>query len=164
MVNMKLTRYAMLVACVLLSAWFLPATAQELGPYIEQYEGQKGARTFKIKLLRIGPKSNEEVLIQISGVDDPLNGHIYRYKKEWLSSEKRLNRYMYVTTEIADKEKFATFHSDRQYGNQVFKVFLMDDPMEAIYVYPMNYQEDLDPQVMYSQYLQQKQQRADGRQ
>ena len=138
---------------------FLPVVngnAQEIGKYIEQFEGQFGARTFKIKVLRIGEKSNEEVLIQVSGVDDPIDGHIYKYKKEWQSSEKRFNKYKYATTQVPDKEKFSLLHSDDYYGSQIFKVYLLDTPMEAIEIYPMAYQEDLDPNFMYQQYLTQQ--------
>lgn len=129
--------------------------AQEIGKYVEQYEGRLGARTFEIKLLRIGEKSNEDVLIQVSGVDDPIDRYIYKYKKEWQSSEKRLNKYKYATTQIPGKEKFSLFHSDNYYGSQIFKVYLIDNPMEAIEVYPKEYQENLDPNFMYEQYLQQ---------
>lgn len=130
--------------------------AQETGKYIEQYEGTVGARTFTVKVLRIGDKENEEVLIQISGVDDPLDGHIYKYKKEWQSNDKRSNKYLYVTNQIPGKERFATLHSDNNYGQQVFKVFLIDAPMDAIYIYPKEYQENLDPNFMYGRYLQQQ--------
>jgi hypothetical protein len=129
--------------------------AQEIGKYVEQYEGRLGARTFKIKLLRIGEKSNEEVLIQVSGVDDPIDGYIYKYKKEWQRSETRLNKYKYATAQIPGKEKFSLFHSDNYYGSQIFKVYLIDNPMEAIDIHPMEYQENLDPNFMYEQYLQQ---------
>ncbi|WP_375577964.1 hypothetical protein ABWH96_13020 [Marivirga tractuosa] len=129
--------------------------AQELGKYIEQYEGKKGARTFRIKLLRIGEKENEEMLIQISGVDDPLDGKIYKYKKEWQRSEKRFKDYQYVTTQIPGKDRYALFHSNTQYGNQVLKVYLMDDPSEPISIYPSDYQKNLDPLFMYDQYKRQ---------
>lgn len=131
-------------------------SAQETGKYIEQYEGTVGARTFSVKVLRIGDKENEEVLIQITGVDDPLDGRIYKYKKEWQSSDKRSNKYLYVTNQIPGKERFSTLHSDNNYGRQIFKVFLMDAPMEAIYIYPKAYQDNLDPNFMYGQYLQQQ--------
>lgn len=130
--------------------------AQETGKYIEQYEGTVGARTFTVKVLRIGEKENEEVLIQIAGVDDPLDGRIYKYKKEWQNSQKRNNMYLYVTHQIPGKERFSTLHSDNNYGRQVLKVFLIDTPLEAIYIYPKAYQENLDPNFMYGQYLQQQ--------
>lgn len=152
----KIITLSVLVTCLFLG---FTLHAQETGKYIEQYEGTLGARTFTVKVLRIGEKENEEVLIQIIGVDDPLDGHIYKYKKEWQSSERRNNRYLYVTNQIPGKERFATLHSDNNYGRQVFKVFLMDAPMEAIYIYPKAYQENLDPNFMYSQYLQQQEQR-----
>lgn len=139
--------------------WILPVingNAQEIGKYIEQFEGQFGTTTFKIKVLRIGEKSNEEVLIQVSGVDDPIDGKIYKYKKEWQSSEKRFKKYQYMTTQVPDKEKFSLLHSDSYYGSQIFKVYLLDMPMEAIEIYPMAYQEDLDPNFMYQQYITQQ--------
>lgn len=144
---------------LILIAYFLPAlniNAQEIGKYIEQYEGTSGTRTFTVKVLRIGEKANEEVLIQISGVDDPLDGHIYKYKKEWQSSDKRSNKYLYVTDQIPNKKRFATLHSDNNYGHQVFKVFLIDAPMDPIYIYPKEYQENLDPNFMHGRYLQQQ--------
>lgn len=152
----KPLKLPILVICIFLG---FNLHAQETGKYIEQYEGTVGARTFTVKVLRIGDKDNEEVLIQVVGVDDPLDGQIYKYRKEWQSSEKRNNRYLYVTNQIPGKERFATLHSDNNYGRQVFKVFLMDAPMEAIYIYPKAYQENLDPSFMYSQYLQQLEKR-----
>lgn len=134
----------------------LNLNAQEIGKYIEQYEGTVATRAFTVKVLRIGEKANEEVLIQVSGVDDPLDGQIYKYKKEWQSSDKRSNKYLYVTNQIPGKERFATLHSDNNYGQQVFKVFLIDAPMNAIYIYPKEYQENLDPNFMYGRYLQQQ--------
>jgi hypothetical protein len=154
---MQIQMYLILIFTVLFSSAFLSKEiqAQELGKYIEQYEGRKGARTFRVKLLRIGEKENEEVLIQISGVDDPISGKIYKYKKEWQRSEKRFKNYQYVTTQIPDKERFATLHSNTQYGQQVLKVYLMDDPSEAISIYPTDYQKNLDPLFMYDQYKRQ---------
>jgi hypothetical protein len=151
-----ISKFLTLIACFI---FVCDLYGQETGKYIEQYEGTIGARTFTVKVLRIGEKENEEVLIQIIGVDDPLDGQIYKYKKEWQSSEKRNNRYIYVTKQIPGKERFAALHSDNNYGRQVFKVFLMDTPMEAIYIYPKAYQENLDPNFMYSQYLQQQEKR-----
>lgn len=147
------------ISFLILLAGFLPFTsvnAQELGMYIEQYEGQSGTRTFEVKLLRIGEKSNEEVLMKVSGVDDPLNGQIYKYKKEWQSSAKHLEQYIYVTTQVPGKERIATFHADKQ----SFKVYLLDEPMKAISIYPAQYQSNLDPNFMYEQYLQQQEKRA----
>ncbi|WKK74458.2 hypothetical protein QYS49_22345 [Marivirga salinae] len=154
---MKNQMYLMLFFSVLIGSLFhsVEIKAQELGKYIEQYEGRKGARTFRVKLLRIGEKENEEVLIQISGVDDPISGKIYKYKKEWQRSEKRFKNYQYVTTQIPDKERFATLHSNTQYGSQVLKVYLIDNPSEAISIYPTEYQKNLDPLFMYDQYKRQ---------
>lgn len=156
-VVMQIQMYLMLFFSVLIGSYFQSTEiqAQELGQYIEQYEGRKGARTFRIKLLRIGEKENEEMLIQISGVDDPLNGKIYKYKKEWQRSEKRFKNYQYVTNQIPEKDRYALFHSNTQYGSQVLKIYLMDDPSEAISIYPSEYQKNLDPLFMYDQYKRQ---------
>ena len=146
-------------SCLIILSFILlhfNTSAQELGKYIEQYEGQIGAHTFTVKILRFGEKSNEEILLQVSGVDDPLDGKIYKYKKEWQSSEKRFNKYKYVTTQVPGKERFSTFHSDTSYGSQVFKIYLVDSPMDAIEIYPSSYQENLDPNFMYEQYIQQQ--------
>jgi len=154
---MKNQMYLMIFFSMLFAGLFLSTEikAQELGKYIEQYEGKKGARTFRIKLLRIGKKENEEMLIQVSGVDDPLDGKIYKYKKEWQRSEKRFKDYHYVTSQIPEKERYALFHSNTQYGSQVLKVYLMDDPSGAISIYPSDYQRNLDPLFMYDQYKRQ---------
>lgn len=133
-------------------------SAQEIGDYIEQFEGRIGGHSFKIKLLRIGEKTDEEVLIQVSGVDDPVDGFIYKCKKEWKNREKSLNKYRYATTQIPGKEKFNLFHSDSFYGRQLFAIYLTNAPRKAIEVYPTTQQEDLDPLAMYRQYLDQQKQ------
>jgi len=154
---MKNKMHLILIFLMLFASQFFSTEihAQELGKYIEQYEGRKEARNFSIKLLRIGEKENEEMLIQISGVDDALDGKIYKYKKEWQRSEKRFKDYKYVTTQILEKENYALFHSNTQYGSQVLKVYLMDNPSRAISVYPSDYQRNLDPLFMYDQYKRQ---------
>lgn len=150
--------YWILFICVSIIFLFsLPkGHAQELGKYIEQFEGKNGATPFKVKLLRIGSKDKEEVLIQFSGVDDPLNGKIYRYKKVWLNKEKRFNKYQYVTDQIPGKKEFASVFSDNEYGEQIFKVFLLDNPTKEITIHPKTYQENLDPNFMYEEYLRQR--------
>lgn len=131
----------------------------ELGRYIDQYEGRAGARKLEVKVLRVGKKENEEVLIKVTGVDDPLDGQIFKYKKEWQSSDKHQNKYIYVTDQVPGKDRIATFHSDYSYGGQVLKVFLLDALYDPIYIYPKDYQENLDPNFMYAQYLEQQKER-----
>ena len=131
-------------------------SAQEIGNYIEQYEGYVGTSVIKVNLLRIGKKSNNEVLIQVTGVDDPIDSLIFKYKREWKQGEKRLHAYEYVTTQIPGNTSFSVFHSDSYLGKQVFYILLTDDPGEAIEIYPTSHPEDLDPKVMYRQYLEQQ--------
>ena len=130
--------------------------AQEIGPYIEQYESRYGTSAIKIKLLRIGNKTDEEVLIQVLGVEDPLNNLIYKYKKQWKDRDKRVNEYKYVTKQVPGKESFSVFHSESSLGRQVFKIFLSNEPKNAIEIYPASHPKDLDPREMYEQYLEQQ--------
>ena len=131
-------------------------SAQEIGNYVEQYEGHTGTKLIKVNLLRIGKKSNNEVLIRVTGVDDPIDSLIFKYKKKWKQLEKRLHSYEYVTTQIPGDTSFSVFHSDSYLGKQVFYILLPNDPDEAIEIYPTSHPEDLDPKVMYRQYLEQQ--------
>jgi hypothetical protein len=157
MKNFKLLSALFIVILLIVSIF--NSNAQELGKNIEQYEGRLGAAVIRVNILRIGDKANEEVLIKVTGADDPINGHIYKYKKEWQNSEKRFNLYKYVTTEIPGRERFSTLHSVNSYGSQEFRIYLLDDDMKAITIYPLEYQENLDPNFMYQQYLEQLEKR-----
>ncbi len=63
--------------------------AQELGSTIKIFYGTTDGQEVKVKILRLGEFSQEEFLIQVSGVDDPINNHIYKYKREWQTSDKK---------------------------------------------------------------------------
>ena len=146
-----------IVICFSLLIWpFSSLSAQEIGKYIEQYEGHIGTKPIKINLLRIGKKANNEVLIQVKGVDDPIDSLIFKYKREWKEGEKRLDAYEYVTNQIPGHNSFSVFHSDSYLGKQVFYIILTNDPGEAIEIYPTSRPEDLDPKLMYRQYLEQQ--------
>ncbi len=152
---MKLIHKFVFTASFSLLLFCANATAQEIGYYIEQYEGHFNGKIIKVKILRIGEKLNEEVLIQLSGVDDPVDSLIYKYKKLWKNSEKRFNEYAYVTRQIPGLEKFSLFHSESRSGTQVFTIYLTNRPDIPIEIYPTIQQEDLDPENMFDRYLEQ---------
>jgi hypothetical protein len=87
----EMMKVFVLVAYFLLG--YIPVSAQDIGAQIEIYYGQHASHDIRVKMLRIGSTENEEVLTQISGIDDPISNHIYKYKQEWQNSDKRLNCY-----------------------------------------------------------------------
>ncbi len=129
--------------------------SQELGKYVEQYTGYHGSIPFTVKVLRIGEKANEEALIQISGVDDTLDGKIYKYKKEWQNSDTSLNKFIYVTNEIPGEVWYGILHSDSNWGNQTLTVYLYDTAETAIRIWPKETPVNLDPYFMYTNYRKQ---------
>ena len=125
----------------------------ELGRYIEQYEGQVGSNPFTVKVLRIGKKIDEQFLIQISGVDDEMDGKIYKYKKEWQNSDKSLHKYIYVTNEIPGIERYGFFHSNSDgWGQKLITIYLYDNQEVPIQIFHKENPDNLDPNYMYSQY------------
>lgn len=128
-------------------------SAQDIGQQIDIYYGHSENHDIRIKMLRIGEPEKEEVLIQISGIDDPISNHIFKYKKEWQNSDKRLNCYQYVTHDVPGHQRYAVFHSEHNGSGNIYKIFLVNMPMNPIYVEPAMYSENLDPVFMYNQYL-----------
>lgn len=148
--------------CLFSFFWYeIPAYSQELGMYVEQFEAKSDSGTFQIELLRIGRKGNGEMLIRISGVDDPLNEQIYKYRKVWENNEERLKTYKYVTVEIPDIDIHSTFQSENEYGDQVFKVYLLNSAHEAISVSPSSHPRNLNPSALYKEYIDQQNRRGE---
>ncbi len=128
---------------------------ETLGRNVDQYEGLDGGQTFTVKILRIGEKANEEVLIEFIGVDDALDGKVYRCKKEWQNSDKSLQKFIYVTNELPDGERFGLFHSNSNWGDLSTNVFLYENPEVPIAVFPRRFPSNLDPNFMYNKYIKQ---------
>lgn len=140
----------------------IPTYSQDLGMYVEQFEGKSESGTFLIELLRIGKEGSGEMLIRISGVDDPLNEQIYKYRKVWENNEERLKTYKYVTNEIPGTEIHTSFQSENEYGDQVFKLYLLNSPDEAIAVAPSTQPKNLNPDTIYAEYIEQKKKRKEN--
>ncbi|PTB97398.1 hypothetical protein C9994_03155 [Marivirga lumbricoides] len=136
-----------------------PLYAQKLGAYVEQFECKVGSRDLKVELLKIGEVDTEEMLIRISGVDDPLNEQIYRYKKVGKNTKERLKEYEYVTYQIPGNGKHTAFKSENEFDEQVFKVYLIAKPEESFQVYPAGSPVNLEPKVIYEEYLRQREMR-----
>ncbi|RAW02218.1 hypothetical protein [Pseudochryseolinea flava] len=153
---MRATYITLFLAAIFVARTAQPLFAQEVGTKIEIFYGNFEGKDVRVKILRVNEVEKEEFLIQVSGVDDPINNIIYKYKKEWQNADKRLNRYLYATRDIPGHAHYALFHSENT-NHQVYKVFLINMPMKPILVEPSGYDENLDPVFMYNQYIDQQQ-------
>lgn len=64
-------------ALLLMQSAFADTVKPEIGKYVFGYRGQEGAVVW---MMRIGPKASNEALIQVSHVDNDIDGHIFRCK------------------------------------------------------------------------------------
>ena len=135
----------------------------DFGKTFEFYTVKKPGGDFQVKLVRIGDKKNEEVLIKYSGIDDTLSGRTYKYKKQWLNSDKSLQKWRYCTKEIPEwkGKNWCPLHSNSQWGYASMKFFLYDDEKVGLpVVSESGYKPNLDPIFFYKQY--QKQLKAEA--
>ena len=68
---------ALMGALLLMQSAFADTVKPEIGKYVFGYRGQEGAVVW---MMRIGPKASNEALIQVSHVDNDIDGHIFRCK------------------------------------------------------------------------------------
>lgn len=62
---------------LLMQSAFADTVRPEVGKYVQGYRGQEGAVVW---LMRIGPREANEALVQVSHIDNDIDGHIYRCK------------------------------------------------------------------------------------
>ncbi|WP_028454417.1 hypothetical protein [Chitinilyticum litopenaei] len=82
-----------------LGAWLLmvPAHATELGRYVKAYSGEEGV---KVWLLRYGPESANEALVQVGRVDHPWDLRILKAK---------------LVQRTADEQRYVVQHKGADY-------------------------------------------------
>lgn len=140
------------IITVLLGIFLLAqsAFAEQTRPEISQYiKGYKGAEGAVIWVMRIGPRDNHEVLVQISHIDNKFDGHIFLCKEE-ISRE---NERKYTTN--IDGKPFELLNS----GNGNGRFFMPNEPVTGEW---MNYSEELsssdvaNPEHFLTAYLDQE--------
>ncbi|HHC4733018.1 TPA: hypothetical protein ACN60T_001411 [Escherichia albertii] len=73
-------------ALLLMQSAFADTARPEIGKYVFGYRGQEGAVVW---MMRIGPKATNEALVQISHVDNDIDGQIFRCKVKSLQEGEK---------------------------------------------------------------------------
>lgn len=73
-------------ALLLMQSAFADTVRPEIGKYVFGYRGQEGAVVW---MMRIGPKASNEALIQVSHVDNDIDGQIFRCKVKALQDGEK---------------------------------------------------------------------------
>ncbi|MEO3989531.1 hypothetical protein [Pseudocitrobacter cyperus] len=68
---------AVLGVFLLMQSAFAETARPETGKYVQAYRGQEGAVVW---LMRIGPRAANEALVQVSHIDNDIDGRIFRCK------------------------------------------------------------------------------------
>lgn len=77
---------ALMGALLLMQSAFADTVKPEIGKYVFVYRGQEGAVVW---MMRIGPKASNEALIQVSHVDNDIDGQIFRCKVKALQEGEK---------------------------------------------------------------------------
>lgn len=77
---------ALMGALLLMQSAFADTVKPEIGKYVFGYRGQEGAVVW---MMRIGPKASNEALIQVSHVDNDIDGQIFRCKVKALQEGEK---------------------------------------------------------------------------
>ncbi|MCG2585964.1 hypothetical protein [Massilia sp. TS11] len=80
------TLLALILLCLSSLSFAATPGRPEVGPYMKAYCGDEGVHLW---LVRVGPRANQEVLLQITGIDHPLDGRVLRAKLEASNSGLR---------------------------------------------------------------------------
>nr|WP_245880207.1 hypothetical protein [Superficieibacter electus] len=105
---------------------FAETVRPEIGKYVQGYQGQEGAIVW---LMRIGPRAANEALVQISHVDNDVDGRIFRCKVQMVRDGEKS-----YTTEINGKS-FELLRMKDGNGN----LYMPDEPSS----WWINYNDDL---------------------
>ena len=73
-------------ALLLMQSAFADTARPEIGKYVFGYRGQEGAVVW---MMRIGPKAENEALVQVSHVDNDIDGQIFRCKVKALQEGEK---------------------------------------------------------------------------
>ncbi|EQV94818.1 hypothetical protein G893_01199 [Escherichia coli KOEGE 71 (186a)] len=73
-------------ALLLMQSAFADTARPEIGKYVFGYRGQEGAVVW---MMRIGPKAENEALVQVSHVDNDIDGQIFRCKVKALQDGEK---------------------------------------------------------------------------
>ncbi|MDQ9285594.1 hypothetical protein KJD95_15175 [Escherichia marmotae] len=73
-------------ALLLMQSAFADTARPEIGKYVFGYRGQEGAVVW---MMRIGPKAENEALVQVSHVDNDIDGQIFRCKVKALQEDEK---------------------------------------------------------------------------
>lgn len=134
---------------------FMPSFAQaeappELGKYPTVYQSSDG---HTVTVLRLG-KDDGTVLIKVDGIDNNLDGKIFKHTK--ICENTNCTTYKYETKEIPGKERWWTLQSSRQWGSYD-DVSLYPPGVEKKYPVSAGKRPDsFDAENFYQQYLGQK--------
>ncbi|TGC28955.1 hypothetical protein [Escherichia sp. E1130] len=71
---------------ILMQSAFADTVKPEIGKYVFGYRGQEGAVVW---MMRIGPKASNEALVQVSHVDNDIDGQIFRCKVKVLQEGEK---------------------------------------------------------------------------
>lgn len=107
------------------------------------YDGQQGV---KVWTLRIGPKSENEALVQVEGVDNDWNLKIQKMKVEKTDQDTR------YTTTVNGKKFVAMIINSRCCG----ELYLPNDPQNIDIVYSEELSKEGDAQAFLTNYINQK--------
>ena len=77
---------ALMGALLLMQSAFADTVKPEIGKYVFGYRGQEGAVVW---MMRIGSKASNEALIQVSHVDNDIDGQIFRCKVKALQEGEK---------------------------------------------------------------------------
>ncbi|MEC9588501.1 hypothetical protein RCT45_15935 [Escherichia marmotae] len=73
-------------ALLLMQSAFADTARPEIGKYVFGYRGQEGAVVW---MMRIGPKAENEALVQVSHVDNDIDGQVFRCKVKALQEGEK---------------------------------------------------------------------------
>lgn len=77
---------ALMGALLLIQSAFADTARPEIGKYVFGYRGQEGAVVW---MMRIGPKAANEALVQVSHVDNDIDGQIFLCKVKALQEGEK---------------------------------------------------------------------------
>ena len=130
--------------CLCLSQLTFAADRPEVARYVKAYSGEEGAKVF---VTRIGPAEKGEVLIQVTGIDTPMDNLI---QKGRVKDEGR----RHYTVQLKDKEVSILYLN---HGAGTLFLPRQPDTLSEIRVsYDENLSRSCNPERMLSEYLEQE--------
>lgn len=124
----------------------LAAERPEIGPMVDAFAGPKNEEVW---IARIGPKSADEVIMQITGIDHEWNGKIFKCSVETTTNDKR-----YVT--MLDKQRYVLLILRGETSGELY----LPREKSAVRVY---YSKELsrqgNPEAFLTDYLEQSKQK-----